>query len=90
METTLEPEPQLLAGRRGVSFNLPRPDGTVDCMVTIKALQDYFWLEPDADDVRVLRAFRNGYARIRAIAERKVLAHPAAQLELTADDFARP
>jgi hypothetical protein len=40
--------------------------------------------------MRILRAFRDGYVRIRAIAERKVLAHPATHLELTAADFARP
>ncbi|BDC45524.1 DUF1488 family protein [Paraburkholderia terrae] len=86
---TLEFEPQVLAGR-GVSFSLASPQGTVECMVTIKALRDCFWLEPDADDIRILRAFRNGYSRIRAIAERKVLAHPATHLELTTVDFARP
>ncbi|MCC8405325.1 DUF1488 domain-containing protein [Paraburkholderia sp. MMS20-SJTN17] len=89
METP-ELEPQVLAGRCGVSFSLARPHGIVACMISVKALQDYFWLEPDADDDRILKAFRNGYGRIRAIAERKALAHPAAQLELTADDFARP
>ena len=86
---TLEFEPQVLAGR-GVSFSLPCPQGPVECMVTIKTLQDCFWLEPNADDIRILRAFRNGYGRIRAIAERKVLAHPATHLELTTADFARP
>ena len=85
---TLEFEPQVLAGR-GVSFSLPCPQGPVECMVTIKTLQDCFWLEPNADDIRILRAFRNGYGRIRAIAERKVLAHPATHLELTTADFAR-
>jgi hypothetical protein len=86
---TLEVTPQVLAGR-GVSFSFPGPQGTVECMVTIRALQDCFWLEPNADDIRILRAFRNGYGRIRAIAERKALAHPATHLELTAADFARP
>ncbi|CAG9245106.1 DUF1488 family protein [Paraburkholderia caribensis] len=86
---TLEVAPQVLAGR-GVSFSLPGPQGMVECVVTITALQDCFWLEPQADDIRILRAFRDGYGRIRAIAERKVLAHPATHLELTAADFARP
>ncbi|AXF06168.1 DUF1488 family protein [Paraburkholderia hospita] len=85
---TLEVAPQVLAGR-GISFSLPGPQGTVDCVVTIRALQDCFWLESGADDVRMLRAFRDGYGRIRAIAERKALAHPATHLELTAADFAR-
>ncbi|WP_233849661.1 DUF1488 family protein [Paraburkholderia sp. HD33-4] len=86
----LELEPQVLDGRRGVSFCLARPHGIVECVIAVKALQDYFWLEPNADDVRILKAFRNGCGRIRAIAERKALAHPTAHLELTADDFARP
>ncbi|WP_109484234.1 DUF1488 family protein [Paraburkholderia sp. C35] len=86
---TLEVNPQVLAGR-GVAFFLPSPQGMVECTVTIRALQDCFWLEPHADDIRILRAFRDGYGRIRAIAERKVLAHPASRLELTAADFARP
>ncbi|MFP3559553.1 DUF1488 domain-containing protein, partial [Paraburkholderia sp. SIMBA_049] len=38
----------------------------------------------------ILKTFRDGYGRIRAIAERRLLAHPATRLELTSDDFARP
>jgi hypothetical protein len=86
---TLEIAPQVHAGR-GVAFSLPGPNGMVECMVTVKALQDCFWLEHNADDTRILRAFRNGYGRIRAIAERRLLAHPATHLQLTVDDFARP
>ena len=61
---TLEVAPQVLDGR-GVSFSLPGPLGMVECVVTIRALQDCFWLEPHADDIRILRAFRDGYGRIR-------------------------
>ncbi|WP_109484187.1 DUF1488 family protein [Paraburkholderia sp. C35] len=86
---TLEVTPQVLAGR-GVSFSLPGSQGMVECVVTIRALQDCFWLEPNADELRIMRAFRNGYGRIRAVAERKVLAHPVTHLELTHADFARP
>ncbi|MGF6641319.1 DUF1488 family protein [Paraburkholderia sp. MM6662-R1] len=87
---TLEFEPQLLANRHGVSFALVRQNSTVECVVTIAALEAYFWLEPRASDARILKTFQTGYRRIRAIAERKLLAHPAARLELTLDDFARP
>ncbi len=38
----------------------------------------------------MLKTFGDGYRRIRAIAERRLLAHPVATLELTPDDFARP
>ena len=75
---------------RGVAFNLVRQNGTIECVITIAALEAYFWLEPRASDARILKTFRDGYGRIRAIAERRLLAHPAARLELTPDDFARP
>ena len=87
---TLELEPQVLANHRGVAFGLVCPNGTVECVITIATLEAYFWLEPRASDVRILKIFRNGYGRIRAIAERRLLAHPATRLELTSDDFARP
>ena len=86
---TINLEPRVLANRRGVAFDLKRQSSTVECMITIAALEACFWLEPWASDARVLKTFRDGYGRIRAIAERKLLAHPAARLELTAEDFAR-
>jgi hypothetical protein len=49
-----------------------------------------YWPEPKASDTRVLNTFRDGYGRIGAVAERKLLGHPAAHLEMTPDDFARP
>lgn len=87
---TLEPEPQLLADRRGVIFGLVRPNGTVECVITLATLEAHFWLEPRATDARIVKTFRDGYGRIRAMAERRLLAHPAARLELTPADFARP
>ena len=87
---TLDLEPQVLANRSGVAFALARQNSTVECVITIATLEAYFWLEPRASDTRILKTFRDGYGRIRAIAERKLLAHPAARLELTAGDFARP
>ncbi|OUL68870.1 DUF1488 family protein [Paraburkholderia hospita] len=87
---TVELEPQVLANRRGVMFGLVRPHGAVECVITLATLEAHFWLEPWADDARILKTFRDGYGRIRAIAERRLLAHPAARLELTPDDFARP
>jgi hypothetical protein len=86
---TIDLEPQVLANRRGVAFVLERATGTAECTISIATLEAYFWLEPQADDARILKTFRNGYGRIRAIAERKLLAHPSARLELTPADFAR-
>ncbi|MGF6840268.1 hypothetical protein QF001_004135 [Paraburkholderia youngii] len=92
METaeSVEPEPQVLASRLGVTFSLVFQNRPVECIITITALEAYFWLEPRAGDERILKTFRDGYGRIRAIAERKLLAHPAARLELTPADFSRP
>ncbi|BCG05064.1 hypothetical protein PPGU19_096320 (plasmid) [Paraburkholderia sp. PGU19] len=87
---TLDLEPQVLANHRGVAFGLVHRNSTVECVITIATLEAYFWLEPRASDARIMKTFRDGYGRIRAIAERKLLAHPAARLELTPDDFARP
>jgi hypothetical protein len=88
METP-ESGPQILADGRGVSFGLVSRSTTVECVITIAALEACFWLEPRASDARVLKTFRDGYSRIRAIAGRKLLAHPCARLELTPDDFRR-
>ncbi|OYD60470.1 UNVERIFIED_ORG: uncharacterized protein DUF1488 [Burkholderia sp. CF145] len=85
---TLNLEPRVLADRRGVAF--AQANRRVQCVITLTTLQAYFWLDPRASEAQVLKTFRDGYGRIRAIAERKLLAHPAAKLELTPDDFARP
>lgn len=63
--------------------------GMVECVITIATLEAYFWLEPQASDARILKTFRDGFDRIRAIASRKLLAHPSRKLELTPQDFAR-
>ncbi|CAN7634861.1 DUF1488 family protein [Paraburkholderia terricola] len=87
---TADVKPQVLANRRGVAFGLVRQNNTTECVITITALETHFWLEPGASETRIATTFRNGYGRIRAIAERRLLAHPAAHLELTAEGFARP
>ena len=81
--------PRILANRRGVAFDLVRANGTVECVVTLEALEAYFWLEPGASDARILKCFGDGYQRIAAIAARKALAHPSANVELTPSDFGR-
>jgi hypothetical protein len=73
-----------------VAFSLVRQNINVECMIAIATLEAYFWLEPRASEARILKTFRDGYGRIRTIAERRLLAHHAARLEITPDDFARP
>lgn len=87
---TVDVKAQVLANRRGVAFGLVRQNNTVECVITIAALETHFWLEPGASESRILKTFRDGYGRIRAAAERNLLAHPAAHLELAPNDFAHP
>lgn len=87
---TVELEPLVLANRSGVAFTLRHRNGTANCIITIKALEMYFWLEPRASDDRVFQTFEDGYARIKAIAERKLRVRPSARLQLTPDDFEPP
>ncbi|AUT75957.1 DUF1488 family protein [Paraburkholderia hospita] len=82
-------QPEVLANRRGVTFSLVLPSGKVTCVIALKALETYFWLEPRASDTDVLRTFQNGFVRIRAVAERAFRARPATHLKLAAKDFAR-
>jgi len=85
---TADSEPQVLANRRGVAFVLVHQNSNVECVVTLPTLEEHFWLEPQASEARILKTFRSGYNRIRAIAERKLLAHPTPKLELIPEDFA--
>jgi hypothetical protein len=85
-----ENQPTILANRRGVTFGLVFENGKVTCVIALKALETYFWLEPRASDTDILRTFENGFVRIKAIAERKFRARPATHLKLAAEDFARP
>ncbi|WP_258879218.1 DUF1488 domain-containing protein [Paraburkholderia sp. BL6669N2] len=85
-----ELEPQILANRQRVSFRLARGHALVECVITTAAPEAHFWLEDRADDLQILGTFRNGYSRIRAIAERKLPTYPCVRLELTPDDFERP
>lgn len=87
---TIDLEPQLLPNREGVAFTLVRRNDVVRCVVTLDALQSYFWLPRNVDDARILKTFADGLTRIRAVAERKLLAKPVPQLVLTGRDFERP
>ncbi|BEU28432.1 DUF1488 family protein [Paraburkholderia sp. 22B1P] len=87
---TIESELQVTSNRRGVAFTLMHQGRPVECVITTAALEAWFWLEPRATEARMPKTFNDGYRRIRAIAERRLLAHPAATLELKPEDFARP
>ncbi|WP_332460148.1 DUF1488 family protein [Caballeronia calidae] len=86
---TLGPKPQISNNRRGVVFVLMRKSEPVECVIARAALEVHFWLPFHADDAKILKAFCDGYSRIQAVAQRKLLAKPTSRLELTEADFVR-
>ena len=83
------PEPLISADKRSLTFVMHWREERVTCVVSCAALEAYFWLAPGADDARTLKVFRDGFGRIHAIAERKLLAHRSKHLELSTADFAK-
>jgi hypothetical protein len=83
----VEFEPSVSADGRAVIFQLSTRGRDLECAVTREALEQYFWLQPDASAARVLKAFADGRKRITAVAERKMLARPGDKVLLTISDF---
>lgn len=61
----------------------------VRCSITRDALEQFFWLPPEANEARVLKAFSDGRSRIAALAARMALRARSDSLTLTAADFER-
>lgn len=59
----------------------------VECIVTREALEQRFWVQPDASEARILKAFADGRRRIMAAAERKMRVRAGERIALTVDDF---
>jgi hypothetical protein len=61
----------------------------VRCFLTRDALEQFFWLPPDANEARMLKAFADGRNRILALAARRAMRAKTDSLKLTASDFER-
>ena len=83
----LVPEAQISADKQTLTFVLEWRGETVTCGVPRQCLEVFFWLPPGADDARTVRVFGDGFARIEAVARRKLLAHPTRSIRLTGADF---
>ncbi|WP_250487781.1 DUF1488 family protein [Caballeronia sp. GaOx3] len=82
-------EPTISADKRHLTFVILSRGEPVTCVVSRATLEAYFWLAPNANDAWTLKVFIDGFRRIRAIAERKLLTRPSKQIELSAADFAK-
>jgi len=89
MNATNFVEPTVVDGGLAVAFELIAAGRVVKCTISRESLQHYFWLQPGADDARVLKIFNDGRHRIVAIAERKALRLAAASIHLEVTDFQR-
>ncbi|SAL71080.1 hypothetical protein AWB69_08545 [Caballeronia udeis] len=89
MNATNSVEPTIVGGGLAVAFELVAAGRVVKCTVSRESLQHYFWLQPDADDARVLKIFNDGRQRIVAVAERKARRLAATSIHLEAVDFQR-
>ena len=83
----LVPEPQISTDKQALSFVIDWHGESVSCVVTRRCLEVFFWLPPNADDSRLVSVFRNGFARIEAVARRKLQARPSSLVRLTEADF---
>ena len=89
MNATNLTEATVVDGGLAIAFELIAAGRVVKCTVSRESLQHYFWLQPGADDARMLKVFNDGRHRIVAIAERKTLRLAAASIRLEAADFQR-
>ncbi|QIE29725.1 DUF1488 family protein [Caballeronia sp. SBC2] len=89
IEATNSEEPVVVDGGRAIAFDIIAAGRVARCTVSRESLQDYFWLQPEANDVRMLKIFSDGRQRIVAIAERKARRLAATTIHLEASDFRR-
>lgn len=83
----LDRAPAVSPDGRDVVFVLPIRGREVEAAVARDALEEHFWLPPDADTARTLKTFESGRNRIVAVAQRKLLARRDESLRLTVNDF---
>lgn len=83
----IKEEARLLPDKSGVAFCIRSGTISADCIVSIRALEDWFWLPANADAARVLTTFSDGYGRIRAVAERRARSCRSPSIYLKTSDF---
>jgi hypothetical protein len=89
MDTTSVSEIVLTADGTALMFPIFVGGREVRCLLTRDALEQFFWLPPDADQARMLKAFTDGRNSILALAVRKAMLAKTESLKLTASDFER-
>ncbi|CAN7771226.1 DUF1488 family protein [Caballeronia sp. LjRoot31] len=89
MDTLSVAEIVLATDGAAVEFPIFVGGREVRCLLTRDALEQFFWLPPDANEARVRKAFADGRNRIFALAVRRAMRAKTDSLKLTASDFER-
>lgn len=89
MDTTSVSEVVVASDGAAVLFPVFVGGREVLCLITRDALEQFFWLPPEANEARVLKAFADGRNRIVALAVRRALRAKSETLKLVASDFER-
>jgi hypothetical protein len=89
MDPTSDSEILLTGDGTAVVFPILVGGREVRFLLTRDALEQFFWLPPDANEARVLKAFADGRNRILALAARRAMRAKADSLKLMASDFER-
>jgi hypothetical protein len=89
MDTTSASEIVLASDGTAVAFPIIADGREVRCSITRDALEQFFWLPPEANEARVLKAFSDRRNRIVALAVCRALRAKSETLKLVASDFTR-
>jgi hypothetical protein len=89
MEKTSDSGTFLESDGGAVVFHVSAGGREVRCSISRDALELFFWLPPEANEARVLKAFSDGRSRIVALAVRMALRARSDNLTLMASDFER-
>jgi Protein of unknown function (DUF1488) len=89
MDTTPVADVCVSPDKKSVLFIAVLRGRCVQCAVTREALVKLFWAPSGASNDRLLKAYADGYKRIVAMAERKLLRSASESIRLDAADFSR-
>jgi hypothetical protein len=87
MENILAQQASLSSDGKTVSFVAHVRGRDVQCSISRSTLEECFWVPAGANEARLLKACADGYKRIAATVERKMLKTPGEPIKLHATDF---